>query len=358
METISKIFVVLSLVIFNQYGWAQIHSNDFKEPYEDNRGRPLKGSVKSIEVEEYSVIDYFGELKKDSIYEVSEYNLNDKNYPLSAKVMDYKDGQTTAEWTYINNKTKEVIAKQNDVIIEQAKFEFDDKGNIIECSRFKNGALDSKEFAVYDDNNKEIEFKRYNDEGVIAESNVSKYDLKGRLIEYEGFHDWGYKSKFLYKYSNGLKTQMLYFNRDTLEIKTSYKYYETGKLKEEIEDDVKYGSKYISFYNSSGDFIEKITVDSYGVKEILETKKYDSNKRIVYEEWSDRKKYLKYNDKGYLISEETQYKHKEWELSKKIILFEYDGKGNWIKSIESNFYVGNPIVSPKKIITERKITYR
>ena len=44
--------------------------------------------------------------------------------------------------------------------------------------------------------------------------------------------------------------------------------------------------------------------------------------------------------------------------SKKITLFEYDDKGNWIKSIESNFYVGNPIESPKKIITERKITYR
>ena len=201
MEKISKIFVVLSLVIFNQYGWAQIHSNDFKEPYEDESGRPLKGSVKTIEVEKYSVIDYFGELKKDSIFVVSEINLNDKNYPLSEKIIDYKEEQITIEWTYINNKTKEVIAKQNDVVIEQVKFEFDKGGNIIECSRFKKGILDRKEIAVYD-NNKEIEFKRYNDEGVIAERTISKYDLKGRLIEYEGFHDWGYNSKYIYKYTN------------------------------------------------------------------------------------------------------------------------------------------------------------
>ncbi|WP_353076717.1 hypothetical protein [Flavobacterium sp.] len=357
MEKISKIFVVLSLVIFNQYGWAQIHSNDFKEPYEDKSGRPLKGSVKTIEVEKYSVIDYFGELKKDSIYEVSIFNLNDKNYPLNAKFTDNKDGLVTADWTYLNDKTKDVKVVKNDVIIEHVKFEFDDKGNIIECSRFKKGILDRKEIAVYD-NNKEIEFKRYNNEGVIAERTISKYDLKGRLIEYEGFHDWGYESKYIYNYTNGLKTQVLYFDRDTLDRKTSYIYYETGKLKEEIEENVKYGSKYISYYNSVGNFTERISIDSDGTKEILDTNKYDANNRIVYDNDGYWKKYFEYNNKGNLIKEEIQYKGKDIEISKKIILYEYDDKGNWIKSIESNFYVGNPIESPKKIITERKIIYR
>lgn len=355
MEKISKIFVVLSLVIFNQYGWAQIHSNDFKEAYEDKSGRPLKGSVKTIEVEKYSVIDYFGELKKDSIYEVSIFNLNDKNYPLNAKITDNKDGLVTADWTYLNDKTKDVKVVKNDVIIEHVKFEFDDKGNIIECSRFKKGILDSKEIAVYD-NNKEIEFKRYNDEGVIAERTISKYDLKGRLIEYEGFHDWGYNSKNIYKYTNGLKTQVLYYNRDTLDSKRSYKYYETGKLKEEIEEDVKYGHKQISYYNAAGNLTERISIDSDGIKEILVTNKYDSNNRIVYDGYWN--KYFEYNNKGNLIKEEIQYKGEDIDISKKITLFEYDDKGNWIKSIESNFYVGNPIESPKKIITERKIIYR
>lgn len=358
MKKISKISVILCLVFFNQYGWAQIHSNDFKEPYEDENGKPLKGSVKSIEVEKYSVVDYFGELKKDSIYEVSKINLSDKNHPLSAKIIDYKEGQTSIEWTYINNKTKEVIAKQNDVVIEQVKFEFDNRGNIIECSQFKNGALQSKEFAVYDDNNNEIEFKRYNDKGIIAERTISKYDLKGRLIEYEGFHDWGYKSKYLYKYSNGLKNQMLYFNSDTLESKFSYKYNETGKLKEEVEEDFKDGSKYISRYNSAGNFTERVFIDSYGAKEILETKKYDSNNRIIYEEWSYEKKILQYNGKGYLIREEILYKGDNRKSNKEITFFEYDDKGNWIKSIESKFFDDNPLESPKKIITERKITYR
>lgn len=355
MKKISKILVILCLVFFNQYGWTQIHSNDFKEPYEDENGKPLKGLVKSIEVEKYSVVDYFGELKKDSIYEVSIYNLNDKNYPLNAKFTDNKDGLVTADWTYLNDKTKDVKVVKNDIIIEHVKFEFDDKGNIIECSRFKKGILDSKEIAVYD-NNKEIEFKRYNDEGVIAERTISKYDLKGRLIEYEGFHDWGYNSKYIYKYTNGLKTQVLYYNRDTLDSKSSYKYYETGKLKEEIEEDVKYGSKHISYYNSSGNFTERISIDSDGTKVILETNKYDSNNRIVYDGYWN--KYFEYNNKGNLIKEEIQYKGEDIEISKKITLFEYDDKGNWIKSIESNFYVGNPIESPKKIITERKITYR
>jgi hypothetical protein len=355
MKKISKILFILYLVFFNQFGWSQIHSNDFKEPYEDENGKPLKGLVKSIEVEKYSVVDYFGELKKDSIYEVSIYNLNDKNYPLNAKFTDKKDGLVTADWTYLNDKTKDVKVVKNDVFIEHVKFEFDDKGNIIECSRFKKGILDSKEIAVYD-NNKEIEFKRYNDEGVIAERTISKYDLKGKLIEYEGFHDWGYNSKYIYKYTNGLKTQVLYFDNDTLDSKTSYKYYETGKLKEEIEENVKYGSKYISYYNSSGNLTERISIDSDGIKEILVTNKYDSNNRIVYDGYWN--KYFEYNNKGNLIKEEIQYKGEDIEISKKIILYEYDDKGNWIKSIESNFYVGNPIESPKKIITERKITYR
>jgi hypothetical protein len=355
MKKISKILVILCLVFFNQYGWAQIHSNDFKEPYEDKNGKPLKGSVKSIELEKYSVVDYFGELKKDSIYEVSIYNLNEKNYPLNAKFTDYKDGLVTADWTYLNDKAKDVKAVKNDVIIEHVKFEFDDKGNIIECSRFKKGILDSKEIAVYD-NNKEIEFKRYNDEGVIAERTISKYDLKGRLIEYEGFHDWGYNSKYIYKYTNGLKTQVLYFDNDTLDSKTSYKYYETGKLKEEIDENVKYGYKNISYYNSAGNLTERISIDSYGIKEILVTNKYDLNNRIVYDGYWN--KYFEYNNNGNLIKEEIQYKGEDIEISKKITLFEYDDKGNWIKSIESNFYVGNPIESPKKIITERKITYR
>lgn len=358
MKKISKILVIICLVFFNQFGWAQIHSNDFKEPYEDENGKPLKGSVKSIEVEKYSVVDYFGELKKDSIYEVGKIYLNDKNYPLSAKIIDYKEGQTSIEWTYINNKTKEVIAKQNDVVIEQVKFEFDNRGNIIECSRFKNGALDRKEFAFYDDNNKEIEFKRYNDKGIIAERTISKYDLKGRLIEYEGFHDWGYKSKYIYKYTNGLRTQVLYFDNDTLDSKTSYKYYETGKLKEEIEENVKYGSKYISYYNSVGNFTERVSIDSDGIKEILDTNKYDSNNRIVYDNDGYWKKYFEYNNTGNLIKEEIHYKGEDVEISKKIILYEYDDKGNWIKSIESKFFDDNPLESPKKIITERKITYR
>ena len=357
MKKISKISVILCLVFFNQFGWAQIHSNDFKEPYEDENGNPLKGSVKSIEVEKYSVVDYFGELKKDSIYEVSEFNLNDINYPLRAKVIDYKDGQTTAEWTYINTKTKNVKIIQNDLVIQEIIFEFDNRGNIIECSSFTNGALDSKEFAFYNDNNKEIEFKRYDEKGVIAERTFKKYDLKGRLIEYEGSHDWGYNSKYIYKYTNGLKTQMLYFNRDTLESKTSYKYYETGKIKEEVEEDVKSRNKYISYYNSAGNFRERISINSDGIKEILQTNKYDANNRIVYDDgyW---KKYFEYNNKGNLIKEEIQYEGEDIEISKKITLFEYDDKGNWIKSIESNFYFGNPIESPKKIITERKITYR
>lgn len=358
MKKINKILVILCLVFLTQYGWAQIHSNDFKEPYEDENGKPLKGLIKSIEVEKYSVVDYFGELKKDSIYEVSIYNLNDKNYPLNAKFTDYKDGLVTADWTYLNDKTKDVKVVKNDVIIEHVKFEFDNKGNIIECSQFKNGALKSKEFAVYDENNKEIEFKRYNDEGIIAERTISKYDLKGRLIEYEGFHDWGYKSKYLYKYSNGLKTQMLYFNRDTLERKFSYKYNETGKIKEEVEEDFKDGSKYISRYNTAGNFTERVSIDSYGAKEILETKKYDSNNRIIYEEWSYEKKILHYNGKGYLIREEILYKGDNRKSNKEITFFEYDDKGNWIKSIESKFFDDNPLESPKKIITERKITYR
>ena len=358
MKKIRKILVVLCLVIFNHYCLAQIQSNDFKEPYEDKCGRPLIGSVQTIEEEKYSVIDYFGELKKDSIYEVSTYNLNEKNYPLSAKLFDFKDGQLVAEWTYVNNKTKDLKVIQNDVVIEHYMFEYDDRGNIIECSHFKKDNLYSKEFAVYDLTNKEIEFKRYNEKGVIAERTINKYDLKGRLIEYEGFYDWGYKPRFVYKYTKGLKTEVLFFNRDTLDRKTTFKYHETGKLKEEIEQRVKYGIKYISYYNSAGNFIKRISIDNYGVQEILGTKKYDANNRITYEESTYDIKHLIYNDKGYLIREEIQYKDEDKELRKKLTLFENDAKGNWIKMIESSFYGKNPIESPKKIIKERKITYR
>ena len=143
--------------------------------------------------------------------------------------------------------------------------------------------------------------------------------------------------------------------------KTSYKYYETGKLKEEIDEDVKYqyGSKNISYYNSVGNFTERVLIDSDGSKEIVETTKYDTNNRMVYENHWYWKKYFEYNNKGNLIKEEIHYKgNNDDGITKKIILYEYDDKGNWIKSIESSFYKNNPLESPKKIITERKITYR
>jgi antitoxin component YwqK of YwqJK toxin-antitoxin module len=358
MEKIIRIVAVLNLLFINQTIWAQIHSKDFKEPYEDKRiGIALKGSIKSIETEEYSMIDYFGELKKDTIYNVSTFILNDNNFPVNAILTDYQDGLSTLDWTYFNNKTKDFKAVKNDVVIEQVTFKFDDKGNILECSSFKNGALEGKEFAVYDRNNNEIEFKRYNDKGIVAESSISKYDLRGKLIEQEVFADWGYNAKYIYKYINGLKSEDLYFSNDILDKKTSYKYYETGKIKEEIEQHIKYGNKWISYYNLDGNFVQRVSIKTDGNKEILETTKYDSNKRIVFKESSYGKTYFKYNDKGYLIKEETQQRNYKG-LIKEVILYEYDYRGNWIKCIKSNFDEGNPIESPKKIIRERKITYR
>jgi hypothetical protein len=268
MKNLNRILITLSLIILNIYAYGQIHSNDFKEPYSDYRGVPLKGYVKSIVEVEYSAVDYFGELKRDSIYETFFVNLNNKNFIISGK--EIKNGvETLVELTYINqNKIKEVRAVVNNTNTELIKFKYDNQGNIIECNTYKGDTLTGKEIAIYDINNNEIEFKRYNKKGSLADKETHKYDLKGRLIEFEGLYNWGFHSKSLYKYNNKLKVECLHFDKETLDSKTNYKYYESGKIKEEIEESINksYVTKFVSQYNSDGNFVKKTRVDSDGKK--------------------------------------------------------------------------------------------
>ncbi len=353
-------FIIITLLILNINAHGQtIHSNDFKEPYEDDNYRiAIKGNIKSIKEQEYSAIDYFGELKKDTIYETILVNLNEKKFPINYFQQTLNGVDKYAELTYINlNKIQEVKCLENNIIVELYKFEYDSRGNIIEFNEYKGGTLTGKEIVIYDKNNHEIEFKKYNEKGLLTEKAYSKYDVKGRIIEEESYFDWGYHSKYNYTYNNELLTQKFYYDDDILKRKTYYKYYDSKKKKEEIEDFLS-GDKRVSQFNSQGSLVKIFTLESNGVKEDIETTKYDLNNNKVFEEDSYQKLFYTYNSQGNLIKKEIHFKDVENdEIIKKIILFEYDNYGNWIKAMESNFYGNNPIENEKKIIRERIITY-
>lgn len=353
------IFSIFTFLLFVFNANAQI------EPPK-NSSNKLKGNIKSIEKIEYRAVDYFGELKKDTINRTTFINYDNKNNIINWKKIS-KNEIEKCEILYsdkINYKEIKAICNENEIDVYQWKY--DSKGNIIEYNRISGDTIIRKETAIYNIANKIIDYKVYESSGKLDWQKTWQYDLKGRLIEFENFNKGGYYSKDKFKYTNGILAETLNYDENDIKVsKTTHYYHKNGKIKDEIEEyvDTEYTSKIISSYNQQGKIISK---KEYNITNKINrqfTYQYDNMGNLILEVSKYGKEISLYNIKGNLIKSDHYYykdnlSEEKDELTRVITTFEYDLIGNKIKEVSSYFYNNSLIEKDEKSIEENIITYR
>lgn len=336
---------------------AQIETPDFNK-YD------LKGKVKSIELIKFEAVDYFGELKKVKVRSNTILNY-DTNY----RVNNIKEIENGIETFYeiIRNETLEskvfkIIKNKNTIGLDE--FKYDNKANLIEYYSYEMDTLKRKKIATYDNDNRIIEYKEYNNRGSIDYKRNWKYDLRNKLIELEDYR-YGYYNKKQFKYNNGILYQTIILNENgAIKSKINHTYHKNGKIKEEIEIfiDSNEFSKIIRTYNSNGNILSSLKYDSNNNIVGKENTQYDANGNIISEEGSWGKQLWEFDKNNYLIKMENKYKistsQTSKEVTKKITTYENDKFGNPIKIIETFFYNNSILESAEKLVEERIISYR
>jgi hypothetical protein len=330
----------------------------------------IKGNLSSVELKEYTAIDYFGELKKQSTKLDAVLIFNSKNHLIKAEgLVDGKKGILNIQY---NIDSFLVEIRTNGFFGEEkynyrAVWRYDNRGNIIEYTLYKNDTIQAKEFAKYNEKNKPIEHKVYDATGKLFYQINNLYDKNGNEIEYTWKSDYySKKEKYTYNPYNLLIEKQEFDENDKIEKIYRYKYDVAGKL---IEENYSYKgvpkSKIIITYNSKGEKTESVKYGENGNILVKETFLYHPNGKmpeeriIIYdddtreEEWSVIERY---NTEGALIERisTTNYDSKS---KKTVSTYENDSRGNWIKKTE--YSVSPPTALPSQYtITERKINYR
>jgi hypothetical protein len=285
-------------------------------------------------------------------------------------------------WRYDNNRN----------IIEYVNYNVNDDNNTIL----------KKEIASYKSNNKLTEYKRYSSDGTIEEYNTFIYDLNGKITEEIENSNGNYKhKKSIYNIYGKIIEELFYDKNEELYFKYNYKYDMKGNIAEKLSTSYKnsksYTTRTIYQYNNYGKIImldeksKRHKPEDSSVKEIF---KYDSYNRLVevfkYSQFQNEeikfisRKLNNYNSTGKLIEkieirygdynkedwkdiekfdsngnliEETHINNGSDEPYRSVTKFEYDVKGNWIKKIY--YSIDLPKTLPDNYhITERIITYR
>jgi len=173
---------------------------------------------------------------------------------------------------------------------------YDERGNMIEKTRYFEGEVTHKHLYKYDDRNNLIErfYMWYDDtyKGPITktETTICKYDDRNYLIEWSQYkgNDGKLENKHSYEYEvRGQEIERACYNdKGMLRDKYLYKYDDRGREieKAQYDDDGKLVDKHLYKYDDRGNLIEEAWYDE----------KYQKGKLI--------QKYLyKYNDRGIQI---------------------------------------------------------
>ena len=334
-------------------GFGQIMSPMECWEYIDWDLSKIKGEINTIEVNEYTALDYFGELKKQSTKVDAVFSFNAKNHLYKAEgILDQRlDGNiplTTTEEGIKENRSVSISyiidSSLTDIRMNylfrgqryNGRFiwRYDNNRNNIEFIAYVNDSIFLKELAKYNEKNQLIEFKRYFDDGKLGHKTSYSYDKNGNEIEYAYQSNYSLsKTKKIYNTSNQLIEEQNFDEDDKLKRSYTYKYNINGKLIEENEsNEGKFVKKEATTYNTKGDKTSITNYDSKGV--IL------NNETFIY------------NSEDALI--EQVYTNK---TSKTVASYEYDQKGNWTKKTEYTVSPPNGLPSEYSII-ERKITYK
>lgn len=209
-------------------------------------------------------------------------------------------------------------------------------------SKSKSAKSDNKSrnhsYTEFDENGNVVLEVKYNDEAEVDEKVEISYDANGFVKEEKSFFE-----------GNELSDHASYERDEKGVILKSFKHYQDGSM-----DTINYQ------YDSEGNLIEKVTVDSYNEVEAKELATYENGKLILkevfeYDELMGKETFLfdesgnmiehhvwtpddgnraykhMYDEKGNL-SQANQYNNKE-ELSGKAI-YSYNGDGKVIEAIE------------------------
>lgn len=359
MKNLNKAIVFFCVLLNINSITAQI---DPPEKYSDK----LKGNVKSVKKIEYSAVEYFGELKKDTIYRNTIINYDEMNNIINYSEVDRKGEEKCVIFfkDTLNIKEHKRVCNNNQTDIWQWKY--DNKGNIIEYNRISGDTILRKEIAIYNNDNKILNHKEYDSSGKLYWQKNWKYDLKGSLIEFENYNKRGYYSKDKFKYINDKLVETLNYNENGIKVsKTTHLYHKNGKIKDEIEEFInsEYTSKIICNYNQRGKIISK---KEYNINNDISrqfTYQYDDMGNLILDASKYGKEIFLYDNKGNIIKSDRYYYKDELseekdELTRVITTFEYDLIGNKIKEVASYYYNNSLIEKDGKSVDEFIITYR
>jgi hypothetical protein len=384
----------------------------------------LKGNLDSIQINDFEAVDIFGKLEKeemtysaciakfDGYNRVStikgSINIRQKNdHNISSKIYAYNrvlfnKNLSTFEWSIKgsykiepnkNNLSEDIV---NDTIYvnNHNTWNYDKKGNIIEHNFYVDSVLEYKEIAIYNQNNKIIDYKIYGSDGKISLQKTVKYDLRGNIIEVNDIgKNRNDKQIFVYDINNRIIEESIFFE-GSFSKKYAFKYDLAGNKIEE------------KFSNANGDYDKETTLYQYNSKgKIISSSNFnyegDLNEKLIYkydiynrlvekfnENGNRTKNYeiYKYDNFGNIIEKkvinflrdetienfdsrgnllEKIYINKKYNFDKKDYSdsenthykYEYDSNSNWVKRII--FTTTNSNTFPEKYhVTERVITYR
>lgn len=322
-----KKYILLFLIVLAAYNvsFGQRKSPDVSQ---DVSTYGLFGNVRYLEQIEYSAIDLFGDVKKDSLQIKFHCNFDSSGNLISNSLYSFHRNKQKFSGSYIwkynsDGNPIQLLEKNIDNKILKSNYYYDSKKRLIESEHFDSqNRLSGKEKFKYDDMGNYVESKHYGDDGTLDYVYIFTYDLSGNCIQEEVLYDGSYLAK-----------------------KYSFKYDIKGNLIEEYLIDKGSGTSY-----PSGDR-RKMTIEYNSLGKKSKTTYYkaigDNSLKLLQE--------VIYDEKGYEVSSNfysNSFNSKLDNSKPTIFVFEYtyDYLGNWIKKVEFVNYV------PIKII-ERSINY-
>ena len=231
-------------------------------PANDLSKQKLHGKIKSVTSSNYSVVEKFGEVEKDTLDGKSVFIYNDKGYATECNVYN-PDGSLywnmKHKYDDENNNVEQDLYSANGSLLRKSVFKYNDDGDMIEESDIYSGSLTEKHVCRYDNNHHLTERKSYYKDGSLwqkiiytyndndnvkqsidstySSSNNSQrkytyeYDDKDNLIEQQITEDDGSSAKQVYKYpeydKKGNWTRQITFENDkpTVIIERTIEYY-------------------------------------------------------------------------------------------------------------------------------------
>lgn len=245
-------------------------------------------------------------------------------------VNEFNQPRVRFEYNANNLKTKEIHFNNEDKIIEERSFNYNEEGNLIDVTTVYEGKIIRKLIYNYGDIGL-IEIKDYNKHGLISRTEFKYSEETQLLVERIKYDNEGIKRDHYYYNADGTlrkKEKGITYERNLFYHIYTYQHFDNGDylIKDEVSCDT--SSYEMNIINANGNLLEKWESD------------LNSNRtKYIYNEYNlIQKKLISKAYHSQEIVDEIYYKYR------------YDFNGNWIERVSYR----NEI--PFEVMT-REITY-